>query len=69
MKKRTFMAAIFVVMLFANAAIAQQIAGNWQGILKTGSQDLRLLLQMVKIRTVAGGPHCLTWVRVWTLCP
>jgi pimeloyl-ACP methyl ester carboxylesterase len=47
MKKRTFMAAIFVMTL-ANAAIAQHIAGNWQGILKTGSEDLRLLLQVVK---------------------
>jgi non-heme chloroperoxidase len=47
MKNRTFLAAILVMML-ANTAIAQQIAGNWQGILKPGSQDLRLLLQVVK---------------------
>ncbi len=47
MNKRTVCTAAFLLLL-ASAASAQQIAGDWQGALKTGSQELRLYLQIVK---------------------
>ena len=45
MKKRIYWTAAFMV-LFANAVSAPKLAGGWQGILKTGSQELRLFLQL-----------------------
>lgn len=47
MQIRPFLAAAFL-MIFANAAGAQQIAGDWQGTLKSGFQELRLFLQIAK---------------------
>lgn len=47
MKKMALGVLIFVL-LFGTTLCAQPITGNWQGTLKTGSSELRLLLQIVK---------------------
>jgi len=38
-------------LLIAGSARAQDIAGNWQGTLKTGSQELRVVLKIAKTDT------------------
>jgi len=46
-KRRTFLAFV-VFILPASGLYAQQIAGNWQAELKTGSQEYRLFLQVAQ---------------------
>jgi hypothetical protein len=54
---------IGVAALLGSVAYAQDIAGNWQGTLKAGPQDLRLLCKLSKA-TVAGRPQCTASIRL-----
>jgi non-heme chloroperoxidase len=47
MRTRAFCIAA-VVMLFAHAAVAQDLAGDWQGTLSAGPQQLRLIVHIDK---------------------
>lgn len=45
---RTFNRVVALMALTASLACAQDISGDWQGTLKAGAQELRILLQIAK---------------------
>jgi len=51
--------------LLGSTLYAQDIAGDWQGTLKAGSQQLRLVVQIA--RGDSGGWKA-TWIRFWIGC-
>jgi hypothetical protein len=48
MMRRNPIWAVALAMLFGTTLAAQNIAGNWQGMLKAGPQELRLVLAIDK---------------------
>ena len=44
--------------LFGSGLYAQDIAGDWQGTLKAGPQELRLILQIAKGEGAVGRLRC-----------
>jgi len=55
---RSFNRFITLTAFPALLACAQDISGDWQGTLKAGAQEIRILLQIAKSRTESGGPRC-----------
>jgi len=48
MVRRKALSWVALLMLLGSAAAAQDITGDWQGTLKVGRQDLRLIVQIAK---------------------